>query len=731
MWYRVLILVLLLCLGRWGQLWAQQTGKAKDQVLVTLADEVYRNSGARRQALEQYKLALEANPDNLKANYMAGICYLQTIQKERALPHLLRVQDLDPAYESGMNIGRDLYPDLDYLIGMAYHLGENFERARVFYTRFAANVRDGKGSRMARENKALAIKTIERRLFECETGRQLTNYPVAVRILPLKGPNTDYPEYAPCLARDEGQIIFTSRRPGGMAQNVDNDLFYFEDVYVSTRQGDTAWGTAALLDGVNTENHEASVTLAADGQTLILYRDANGGDLYLSKRRDGKWSKPRPIGGAVNTTFRESSAFISADGKRLYFSSDRPGGYGGTDLYVAEALDGENRWGTPSNLGPVINTEYDEESAVFSFDGQYLFFSSRGHRGMGGYDIFRTRFDSATKAWAKPENMGYPINTADNDLYYVQGNDIGHAYFASSRESGAGDLDLYLITPVNKEDSLLIRGPKLDELAKQARSLSDDKTNTLTEADILRDASNRYADTSQGDLASEFTNQLGDKASSGKAAATHVNLRLSLVDKGNKRLMDARVSFTDAETGEVFTAQRIKTGTYMLRLPTDRDRTFTIAAEREGFQFRNASLKVKAGDKGTRVYDRLLEMERIALNRPRVLKNLYFDFDKVDLRPASKLELQLLENLLRENPKLIIEVAGHTDDIGTDAYNQRLSERRAKAVVNYLVGRGIERSRLRAKGYGKRIPIATNDDEAEGRELNRRTEFEIIGGRAR
>lgn len=722
-----------------------QTGKPKDQQLVALADEVYRNSGARRQALEQYRQALEVNPDNLKANYMAGICYLQTIQKERSLAHFLRVQDLDPNYESGMNIGADLYPDLDYLIGMAYHLGENFDRAKVFYKRFAANVRDGKGSRQARENKPLALKTVERRLFECETGKQMMSYPVSVRILPLQGPNSDYPDYAPTLDREESRIIFTSRRPGGMAPQVDNDLFYFEDIYISDRQGDSAWSPARLLEGVNTENHEATVTSSADGKSLILYRDANGGDLYLSRNRDGKWSKPKPIGGEVNSAFRESSAFISPDGKKLYFSSDRPGGFGGTDIYVSEALDGENKWGVPSNLGAVVNTEYDDESPVFSIDGVYMFFSSKGHRGMGGYDIFRTRYDSVTHEWVKPENMGYPINTSDNDLYYVQGNDIGHAYFASSRESGTGDMDLYLIRPVNKDDSLLIRGPKLDDLAKQAQALSDDKANLLSdtsaEGRAFRDAANHFADTSQNALADEFARRGSDSSQSALADEfasmqgnksgkfTTLKLRLSVIDKATRRLLDASMKFVDAETGETFEVKRTKTGTYLVVVPTDKDRTFAVTAERQGYQFRNATLKVKAGDKGTKVFERLIEMERIGLNKPRVLKNLYFDFDKVNLRPASLRELALLENLMRENPRLIVEVAGHTDDVGTDEYNQRLSERRAKAVVNHLVSRGIDRSRLRAKGYGKRIPIATNDDEKDGRELNRRTEFEIIGGR--
>jgi outer membrane protein OmpA-like peptidoglycan-associated protein len=201
------------------------------------------------------------------------------------------------------------------------------------------------------------------------------------------------------------------------------------------------------------------------------------------------------------------------------------------------------------------------------------------------------------------------------------------------------------------------------------------------------------------------------------------------VDKRTKRLLDAGLKFVDTETGEAFDTKRTKAGTYIVSVPTDKNRSFTVSAEKAGFQFRNATVQVKAGEKGTRILDRLLEMEALAQNRPRILKNLYFDFDKVNLRPASKLELDLLENMLRENPKIIIEVAGHTDQVGTEDYNQRLSERRAQAVVNYLVSKGIDHSRLRAKGYGKRIPIATNDDEDEGRQLNRRTEFEIMSGR--
>jgi outer membrane protein OmpA-like peptidoglycan-associated protein len=431
---------------------------------------------------------------------------------------------------------------------------------------------------------------------------------------------------------------------------------------------------------------------------------------------------------------------------------------------MAQALDGENKWGTPSNMGAIINTEYDDESPVFSFDAEYMYFSSRGHRGMGGYDIFRTHYLAETKEWAKPENMGYPINTADNDLYYVQGNDIGHAYFASSRESGTGDLDLYLIRPLSDDDSLLIRGPKPDDFVTKAVSLSDEKTNLLSdtgaEARAIREGAAMFADSSQEDLASEFDkkNKKNKKAKEVKtdddqnelaqefavlenavkakqtnpdpnAPMTSLKLRLSVVNKKTKRVVDAAIKFVDTETGEVFAVKKTKAGTFIVSVPTDKARSFTVSAEKSGFQFRNATVNVKAGEKGLRILDRLLEMEALAQNRPKILKNLYFDFDKVNLRPASRHELDLLENLMRENPKLIIEVAGHTDFVGTEEYNQKLSERRAWAVVNYLASKGIDRSRLRAKGYGKRIPVATNDDEEEGRELNRRTEFEIISGR--
>jgi outer membrane protein OmpA-like peptidoglycan-associated protein len=269
-----------------------------------------------------------------------------------------------------------------------------------------------------------------------------------------------------------------------------------------------------------------------------------------------------------------------------------------------------------------------------------------------------------------------------------------------------------------------------------------------------------FADSSQEDLASEFDkkNKKNKKAKEVKtdddqnelaqefavlenavkakqanpdpnAPMTSLKLRLSVVNKKTKRVVDAAIKFVDTETGEVFAVKKTKAGTFIVSVPTDKARSFTVSAEKSGFQFRNATVNVKAGEKGLRILDRLLEMEALAQNRPKILKNLYFDFDKVNLRPASRHELDLLENLMRENPKLIIEVAGHTDFVGTEEYNQKLSERRAWAVVNYLASKGIDRSRLRAKGYGKRIPVATNDDEEEGRELNRRTEFEIISGR--
>src|SRR5690606_24474694 len=197
---------------------------------------------------------------------------------------------------------------------------------------------------------------------------------------------------------------------------------------------------------INNAYHNSNLAISADVSTLFLFNDEGNGDIYFSDLIDGKWSVPQPLPGIINSSFQEKSITISSDEKTLYFSSDRPGGYGGLDIYKA-TLDSKGDWSNVKNLGPIINTEFDDDGPFIDYDGVTFYFSSKGHKGMGGHDIFKSVFNPQSNEWSEPQNLGYPINTPDDDIYFVASpKDDKRAYYSSVREDGMGYTDIYMIT---------------------------------------------------------------------------------------------------------------------------------------------------------------------------------------------------------------------------------------------------------------------------------------------
>jgi OmpA-OmpF porin, OOP family len=346
---------------------------------------------------------------------------------------------------------------------------------------------------------------------------------------------------------------------------------------------------------------------------------------------------------------------VTNDGLGLYFASDRDGGFGGMDIWFV-ALDAEGMpMGTPINLGSTINTDKDESTPAFDQNQLSLYFSSTGHVGLGGFDIFRSK--RAGSSWEAPVNMGYPINGPNDDQYHIASNDTSVFYLSSDR---------------TKECCL--------EVFKYTRMY------LFTEG--------------------------------------YVN------EKGTSTGMDsAKVVLMDADTKEILgTTYTDKTGKYSF--PLDLNRNYEIVAEKEHFgQARESFSSEPMYEETTTIKQPTLYLSLVG--RSFVLNNIYYDYDKATLRPESKEELDRLVALLNRYPSMKIEISAHTDSKGSDAYNQKLSERRAMSVVEYLIGKGISDSRFTWLGYGEKKPIAPNThpdgkDNPEGRQQNRRTEFKVL-----
>jgi outer membrane protein OmpA-like peptidoglycan-associated protein/Tol biopolymer transport system component len=634
-------------------------------------DELYDLGGGNfTLAIDHYLKAQNFNANNAMLNYKLGKCYLNSADKKKSIAY----------FESAVKLDSKVAADLHYLLGQAYHFNYEFEKAIIEYTTYKESLSPTELAKVSKE--------VEKKATEAAYGKELIKSPVRVFIDNLGTTiNSTYPEYSPIITADESILFYTSRRDvttGGEKDPL--DFKYFEDIYLSYNIGGT-WNTVQNPGKpLNTETHDATVGLSADGQTLLIYKGENGGDIYECKLKGKEWGKPDRLPKTINTNYHESGASFGPDGRTLYFVSDKPGGFGGNDIYMSKKSD-KGKWSEPVNLGNVINTEYDEEGVFMHADGKTLYFSSKGHKTMGGYDIFKSEYKDGK--WSEPENVGYPINTTGDDVFFTISASGLHGYYSSAMPGGYGDQDIYMVTILgaakpsvdNTEDNLLA-------------SLTSPVSETVIEATV-----------------EIKSNQL-------------TLLKGTIVDDKTSDPLTATIELTDNTKNEVIASfeSNSATGKYLVSLPSGVN--YGIAVKSDGYLFHSENFDIPAST-GFREETKDIRMKKIEVGNKIVLNNIFFDFDKATLRAESKAELDRLTTMLNDIPTLKIEISGHTDNIGNAAYNKTLSENRAKSVVDYLIKAGIAADRLTYKGYGFDQPIASNDTE-EGRQQNRRTEFKVV-----
>ncbi len=418
-----------------GSVWAQnREAKFKEVYPVAskqLADERY------PQALKNFLELHQLSPRNANVNYKVGMSYLGINgQKDKAVPYL-------EAAAASTSLGyKDTWKETNapmdalFMLGRAYHLNLQFDKAIAAYKQYSS-----KGDIWDEEEKA----HIKRLIQNCQNAKLIVESPMSAVLEPIGGGiNTEFDEYAAVVDSAERVLIFTSRRPGSTGGRMDLDDKFFEDIYVSYRDSAGSWGAPQSIGSqINTDGHEATISISADGQELYIYKDDNGdGNIYVSTRADRSWSEPKRLNSNINSPFRETHASVSADGQTLYFTSDRSGS-GGLDIFMSRRLP-TGEWGVTENLGNRINSKFDEEAPFIHPDGKTLFFSSKGHNSMGGYDIFFSILQEDGK-WSSPFNLGFPINTPDDDYFFQMTPDGRRAYYSSTTVDGKGGKDIYMV----------------------------------------------------------------------------------------------------------------------------------------------------------------------------------------------------------------------------------------------------------------------------------------------
>ncbi len=590
--------------------------------------------------------AIEKDPNFIEAELMLAYVYTDMMQYEKALPHYIRCTEINPNF----------FPEI-YSSTAALQLKfGKYEEAKINFEKYLTFT----------ETPLMMKELAQDGLKDCNFAIEALKNPVPFKPINLgDGVNSPMAEYFPSITVDGQTLLYTRRLKSEMTYSGFN-----EDFYVSRFDGKT-WGLGVNVAPINSMTNEGAPSLSANGKFLIFTscdnpvegygRDRQGYgscDLFYTYSVGDNWAKPKNLGNTINTRNWETQPSFSSDGKTLYFIR----GIGRNqnrqqDIWTSE-LTPEGVWTTPTMLSDKINTKGVEESVYIHPNGKTLYFSSNGHPGMGGLDIFMSNKDENGE-WSTPINLGYPINTFNDENSLLVSSNGTIAYFASDREGGYGSLDLYQF-----------------EMPEHLRP--------------------------------EAVNYLKGKVYD---AVTNVAL-------------EAKFELIDIETGEVVIQSYSdgKTGDYLVSLPINKE--YALNASKEGYLFFSENFVLTEGNAQT-PFVKDVPLQKIEVGKTVVLKNVFFETNKFDLKSKSKVELNKLASFLTKNATAKIELGGHTDNVGNAKANQILSNNRAKAVFDYLVEKGIEKERLSTQGYGDTKPIADNGTE-EGRAENRRTEFKII-----
>lgn len=436
---KFLILLLAISITSFGQ--DETTKKDKKTNVFTDAGDAAKMVIAKQKmyggdfvgALNTYREVEKNNPKDPSVLHYIGACYFSLKQFDKAKENLLR----------SIEVNATAKPENHLILGKIAQSESNFDKAIEEFTAFKSAPKKDKESA---EDADVLLK-------QCQNAKVMVAAPLEVEVTNL-GPeiNSKYDDKNPCITADGSKLVFTTRRPESTSSAVDieGDGNFFEDIYIANFDSLTkGFGKAAEVPGsINTKAHDAVTSISADGKQIFIYKndvndkDSRGGDVFVSKVNNGKWRTPEPMGKPISSSYWEGGACVSPDGKKYFFTSERTGGFGGSDIWMVQRIN-KKEWGKPENLGPEVNTTFDEAGMFLAPDGKTLFFCSNGSGSMGSYDVFKTVFEG--NKWSIPTNLGYPINSVAKEGQLTISADAKYAYVSSERLGGLGGNDIYKI----------------------------------------------------------------------------------------------------------------------------------------------------------------------------------------------------------------------------------------------------------------------------------------------
>jgi hypothetical protein len=510
-----------------------------------------------RQALEEYFRLYEKDSTNIEYNYSIGLCYLETyIDKSKAIPYLEWVTEQPKAN-----------PVAWYDLGRAYAINYRFDDAMNAFMKFQQSA--GKD-----DNYIPAARWIEM----CQNAHGLMQHPVNVTFSNMGGDiNSNAPDFNPYVTADETFLVFSTKRAGNTGGWSDYDGFLTSDVMFSTAKGGKWQKPKRMPNSINTAIVEESVGMSPDGSHLFVYLDnfTASGDVYLAEKTGRSFTKLEPLGKNINTRYLETSACIAPNKKIIFFAASYPDSYGGTDIYYSKKLP-NGEWGVPVNAGNTINTSYDDEFPSLAPDGQTLYFASTGHNSMGGFDVFRTTWNKDNMTFSVPENIGYPLNTPDNNFTISFTKSGRFAYISAFRPDGYGDLDIYRITFQDVT-------PPLHTIS--GRILNPDSSNVFSDyMTVAKEFLNlKYINDSVSAIISPMDSLLLDRALPGGLKRWK---ELSLIAASKPHVLITVTDFQSGETTGVYRPNP-RTGKFIMILPPGK---YSVLFETAGYISRKTEL---------------------------------------------------------------------------------------------------------------------------------------------
>jgi outer membrane protein OmpA-like peptidoglycan-associated protein/tetratricopeptide (TPR) repeat protein len=759
------ILMPLLSIGQMTELEVRKLANtASEQEIVMLSSEmIQQNFLVHADILVDRLISLK--PDNTNYNYRKGYIAIYSRSDYAGAIEYFKKATL------GVKKNFDLYShketgapfDVYYYLGKCYHINDDLDKAREFYNLFLANSK----------KKSINIANSQLGLKQCDVAEREFKNPKSAIVKNIgEAINGPGPDYAPVVSLDGNSIYFTSRRKWDDRLETkfrDPMLYnYPEDIFVSYADFEGDWTPPTRLEFCVDSLNEATISVSSDERRIYVYQDITGaGDIYYSDIKDndrfGDIVKLQHE--EVNTEYWETHCTITPDGQNMYFASDRPDGYGGRDIYrIVKLPNGE--WSKAQNMGPEINTPNDEDSPFIAVNNKTLYYSSNGETSMGGFDVFVT-FRDDQNTWSTPTNMGFPINSTGDDIFYTTTIDGLKGYLSSFRKGGYGEKDIYEIqndylgnNPISsiKGQFLMIDGtPVPDNVSVKIRCTnckieSDKEINPRIKSQSMFFAVIKRCKDYEVDYYQSGTLLRTEKlVTSCNNENEEINLKeyigeYALVgtvadDKTLEYLKGAVVSFLDPETDQLIkTFTMDANGAFVSdilkeNIPGDRI-AFNIKVEKEDYLTQTFKLDSVLGFFPTLKLDYLITKNEIGIDIGAVfdLNPIYFDVDKSNIRPDAAMELDKIVKIMNENPSIKIELGSHTDCRASKGYNKALSGRRATSSAQYIKSRITNPKQIYGKGYGESKLVndcgcegsVVSDCSEEEHQANRRTEFKIV-----